>query len=239
MPQYSEIGRPKKVYKPRKVNTSKPKKFEKKTSIQPKNFIEHKNKFLKVFNKFSDKLVKNLSGIKPEDIISDKYQQFINVINKPYNKNLIKTLPIILLSITVLATKNKRILKPIYDAYLLASKGFNPDTTFIGKIINIIKSYIEILTKIGGLESLEISLVTLSLFVEDIPNIFKKLEYLPNIPTVTIYKNLIKNINDVTFELVDKPELDKLARIEKYEERQELREMTEQIKKLQKQLNSK
>lgn len=239
MPQSSSIGRTKKVYKPRKVNTSKPKKFEKNPSIQPKNFIEHKNKFIKVFNKFSDKLVKNLSGIKPEDIISDKYKNFINVINKPYNKNLIKTLPIILLSITVLATKNKRILKPIYDAYLLASKGFNPDTTFIGKIINIIKSYIEILTKIGGLESLEISLVTLSLFIEDIPNIFKKLDNLPNIPTVTIYKNLIKNINDVKFDLVDKPELDKLARIEKYEERQELREMTEQIKKLQKQLNSK
>ncbi len=158
------------------------------------------------FNKIQDSLkiyAKKFSkGVKfDKQIVSKKFNNFAKKFNQPYNKTLIKSIPIILLALTVIAVKNKKYLKTISMAYKAASQSFD-NTTFIGKITKIIKSYIEILSKMGKLETLEAGLFLLAMFTEDIPNIYKNLHNIAHLSYLSISKGFVKNINDLNKDVV-------------------------------------
>jgi hypothetical protein len=204
------------------------------------NKTKHGNpRFEKVFTKFNNVVEKTANLKKRSKIdISQKYDNFLAKVNKPENKKLLNKLPSILLAITILAVRNKKVLKYLYDGYDLAVRSFGNDITFLGKISIVIKSYIDLLKNIGVLESLETGLVVLSFFMDDIPAIIRNVSANPHENPVRpqLFKNIVKNANEVIFDVVEKPQIIKKQQREKVTERKEIVDLKREITSLREEL---
>ena len=85
-------------------------------------------------------------------------------------------------------------------------------------------------------ETMEIGIVTLSLFLEDIPSIFNNIRYGQHVPNIQIYKNMVKNANELNKEFIINPQIQRQTIKQKNEERKETIELKNEIKKLREEL---
>lgn len=183
------------------------------------------------------KIVKSFEGVvqklKPNVNMSENYKKFVNKVNNPVNRKIVKMLPVVLLSLTILAVKNKRLLKPMLDAYQV-SLASNQGSTIGDKAFYIAKEYVSSFTKIGIIEGVELAVTTLSFFLEDIPTVFERLDLTHGISQLTIYKNILKNAVDLKKDFIDRPRKDRKDKQENQEQKKRQQEEKDRQKQLQK-----
>jgi hypothetical protein len=178
-------------------------------------FAENQKK--KIVNSFEN-IIKQINSKHPT--MSDNYRKFVNKVNNPTNRRIVKMLPIVLLSLTVLAIKNKRLIKPLIEAYQVVIQTSNASETVGKKVIMIVKEYCKYFSTLGSsIETLDITMSTLSLFLEDIPQVFERLDINHGISQLTIQKNIFRNAADIKREFLDRPEREKYERDLKEENR--------------------
>lgn len=218
-------------------NKISPKKFSKKPYAPFKQ--REKVPFKQRVNVFADnqkkKIVKSFEGIvnkiKPHVVMSANYKQFVNKVNNPVNRKIIKLLPVILLSITVLAVKNKRLIKPMIDAYQITS-GVPGSSSVADRAVLIAREYSKFFSSMNAIESLELALSTLSFFLEDIPAVFDRLDTQHGLSQLTVQKNIFRNVADLKKDFLDKPRKEKKER----EQQQEQKKQQQALKKDQQEL---
>lgn len=191
-----------------------------------RNFFEKKKEYLiKTFEKIA-------SPVKVKNIVSEKYKNFVKKVDTPSNRKLIALLPYVLLALTVVAVNNKRVIKPMFDAFYTAKEKLKPGSSLVERTLYIITEYLSVFTKGNLFTNIELGMSTLILFLDDIPNIYKKLDTYAGISTFTMQKQLAKNIGELNEELVIKPERERQQRKERQEAKAEQDKFREDMQKL-------
>lgn len=178
--------------------------------ILSSNFEKLKEKFqgntqslIKQLKEFNNRNVENFK------IKSEKFKNFIEVENKnnPDIAKILKTIPTILLSITLLLQKSGKLVKPLVEAYInVMNNDPDVDRTLLTKIWLIIKQYFANLNNLkGSLSTLSAYLTLLYLFVEDIPNVFKRINVNKPLSREAIFKQLIPTLADIEERFIIEP----------------------------------
>lgn len=153
--------------------------------------------------------------------ISRNYNKLVKKAKDISNNYILKNLPFLILSITILAVQNKGLLKPMMDSYkYIFNKPGN--TPFTSKIISIIIAYISIISNLPFLEKAESILSLVSLMTENIPAMIAQLKYVPDQSLLTTSKFIFRNIIDVSKFGVKAPMKDNIKWLQEQEEQEDL-----------------
>jgi len=129
---------------------------------------------------------------------SVRYDKFVISINSERNRKAAKLLPIILLALLALAIKNKNLISLVSAAYLDASVSNSYGTALFGeKVIMVINAFVDVMKKLDIAEKGEIAFTFLSLFLDEIPSLFKDYSHLDDIQTTALAKHIAKNANEL------------------------------------------
>lgn len=197
---------------------------------QFQKFIKNnQQKVYKRVSEFNDKLVDKNGKYNIKNFASDKYKNFSNKFKNPANRKIIKLLPAILLSITVLASKNIHVLNSLYKTYDIASKILpKSDSNVFGKTVEIIKIYIDVIKELKIFDRFDVVISTVVFFCEEIPNIYYNINNIINMSKnesqILVYKKIMNNVNRVNHEIIEKP-------LEEERRKQELIKKNENKKK--------
>lgn len=207
---FSEKARPvseksKPGYKGKNFRESKvykaPKKAEYKNKY--KDFVDNPTKFADTKEKkvadtvkrSADKVSEKINRLKDSKIVPENYKNFLSKIGAEKNRKLARLVPIILLSLTSLALKNKTLFKTFGLAYREStSKDTDP---FKSKILSFIRAYIDIFNKLNLFEKSELSFTFLTVFLDDIPSVFRDYSDISDINHIVIMKHLSKNAAEI------------------------------------------
>lgn len=235
----------------------KPKKFDKPyrhrdrqdDRRQDRNFLDRQRDRYNELKKsiYEDKVRKSfqlvnekMKNFNPKEYIGEKYKKFSDKIKDPENKKLIEYLPAVFLAITLLAVKNKKLISPFIEAFHNTKVKVTADMTMTDKALLLIYEYGSLLYKNASiLKTIETAMTLLTLFLEDIPNIFTKFESYNGISQFNINKNIIKNAVELQEDLIDKPARERKKEEERKKEVKEQQELREAIKDLKKKLGMK
>ena len=196
----------------------------------------------KEFVKNFEETTKNFQRIqnfdtKPERL-SDKFRRFAQKIGNEENKRLMNLLPIFLLAVTIIAIKNKKILIPISLSYYEAAQYFKDSDKFIVRFLGVVNAYIKIIRQMDVMESIDIATTTVSLFLEEIPGLFTKLNADVDIPPMKIYKNIMLNIGELKRDLIDRTGRDARFKKESSHKQNVLDRIQQEISNIQKRLDN-
>jgi hypothetical protein len=176
----------------------------------------------------------------PKEYIGEKYKKFSEKVKDPQNKKLVQLLPAVFLSITILALKNKKLISPFIEAFHITTVNATENMSITDKALLLIYEYGIILYKNASiLNTIDTAMTVLTLFLEDLPGIFTKLDSYSGISQFHINKNLVKNAVELQEELIDKPAKEKKKEEERKKEMKEQKELREAIKDLKSKLGMK
>jgi hypothetical protein len=164
------------------------------------------NKVAEAVKKFSQKQKEKLANVinnvvanvKPNFKLSNNYKNFINNLRVSGQRKLMKKLPVFILALTVLAVRNKRIIKPMIDAYKASIRMEFGPKAYVDAVMFIITQYFKNVKDMGLLEGLEIGVTTASMFIEDIPAMFSRVDNISDgVSSVQVLKNILANAVDL------------------------------------------
>lgn len=191
-----------------------------------RNFFERKKEYLiKTFEKIA-------SPVKAKNFVSEKYQKFVKKIDTPSNRKLIELLPYVLLAFTVTAMNNKKVLRPLFDAFYTSKDKLKPGSSMVEKTLFIITEYLSVFFKGNFFTNIDLAISTLLFLLDDIPGIYKKLDTYKGLSTFTMNKQLAKNIGDLNEELIIRPQKEKQLAKERREAKEEQQKFREDMQKL-------
>lgn len=169
------------------------------------------------------KIVANINSVTKKisdavnDIVPKKYNKFVEKIDNPRNRRLIKLLPAILVSLTFLAIKNKKLLEPMLKAYQITNGKNLTGPSVI--VYTIIAEYVSILKTLGPLDLLDVGVSTIVMILEEIPEIFRNTRPAAQTSQLSSYQRIIQNFNSLRKDLIENP----IKRKEEQQRQQELK----------------
>lgn len=111
-----------------------------------------------------------------KNFVPPKYNNFVeNKAASEYVEKLLKNLPNVLLSLSILALQRKQIIKTFVDAYTNAQSKIKNPTPMVEKILIVIQEYGRIIYNLGTFKKLNWMIGSLTLFLNDIPVIFQNI----------------------------------------------------------------
>ena len=138
-----------------------------------------------------------------------------------------------------MAVKNKSILYPIAQACYTASKQTDIDS--LGKIYNVIVLYSNFLIELfkkKPFESLEIGFSLLTLFLDDIPAVFNRVNTFSEISSYSLINSLIKNINYLKKDIWERPKVEEEMQEQSKQKQKENIELQKQLKEFKQFMNN-
>lgn len=191
-------------YKGKNFRESKVFKKENKGENKYQGFLNAPIKFLDERSKRINEGIRDIGKRMSAEILkfkkpnSERYDKFVISINSDRNRKAAKLLPIILLALLSLALKNKNLISLASGAYLDASVSNSYGTALFGeKVVMVINAFVDVIKKLDIAEKGEIAFTFLSLFLDEIPSLFKNYSHLDDIQTTALAKHIAKNINEV------------------------------------------
>lgn len=199
------------------MSDTKPyKKFDKNKRFFEKTFSQNKKKVINSFNE----VVRTFSDASKDiKFIPQKYNKFVEKVNNPKNKKLVKMIPAVLLGLTVLALKNKKLIEPMIKAFQVTAEA--QDTNIAAGLVKVVMEYVGIIRKMNTLDSLDTSISTIIFILEEIPSVFKNANPDYNSSDLMTHKRIIRNINELNKDLVDLPKKKREEASERSKDKQE------------------
>lgn len=189
------------------VKSAKP--FEKNKNqgkVNEKNNYNKPGKVVDAVKKFSQKQKEKLANVinnvvanvKPNFKLSRNYKNFLNNLRVSSERKLMTKLPVFILALTVLAVRNKRIIRPMIDAYKASLKMDFGEKAYVDAAMFIVSQYFKNVKEMGALEGLEVGITTAAMFIEDIPAMFSRVDTISDgISSVQVLKNILINAVDL------------------------------------------
>ena len=180
---------------PSKFHIKDVKKFQKDTVRDVKSLRKYtdstkhnKPGFKKDFNRFLKNASENVHMPK-------KYKKLIDETNNSSIKTLLKVVPYIILSLSVLALKNIILIRTLIKAYRIHSEEHHdPENRNIKVFFDgIIKSFSKTLENTSNPEKILASVSAMNLITNEIPNLITGLDKVGDIPFFEMLKRIVEN----------------------------------------------
>jgi len=175
-------------------------------------FNKHRkvNKLISNTIKKTHEDVKENTGIDLIKYSKNKYKNFVEDVKKssPEHGNIFRYLPNVLLSLSILASNNRELIKPIILSYIKARKQLDGTSSPQATVAIFLSEYAKIIYNMPVFDSISMSFNALTLFLEDIPSLIRNIKPLAKNQQYlqfSIFSRLIKNIRDVKRDVIDTP----------------------------------
>ena len=173
---------------------------------------QNKNYFKRKSEEIAKKFINFKNNARSKMVIPPKYKNYLKEakfnVTRPQLK-VLAILPLIILSMLVIASKNKQGLKPFTDtvkSYLERSNQTAfADHTFKHKIFLVISILTGVLQGLDTLTLLYFSFTVFNILVYELPGILERLDKTPDIPILTIVKDILRTLVELRPTVVDMP----------------------------------
>ncbi|RPJ69597.1 MAG: hypothetical protein EHM20_16255 [Alphaproteobacteria bacterium] len=172
--------------------------------------VENKNYFKRKSEDIAARFEKFKNSARNKLVVPQKYKNYLRNVNvsRPQLK-VLALLPVIVLSMLVIVSKNKHALKPFTDTvkkYLEASnqEAFTDDS-FKVKIFKLITILGTVLVSLDPLTLIYMGLSVLNIIFYEMPGILERLDKTPDVPMITIVRDIVRTLIEIKPTIFEMP----------------------------------